>query len=444
MQKNHAFLILFDNHNARCLRHALTTYILNLQSFDKFFRMGIGIFVSVWVTRFLGPEQFGALSYAIAFSGIFSSLASLGLDGIIIRELSQKNESRDNLLGTAFLLKLCGAVLAYSSIIILIFLIKSTDYNTIFLVAIIAFGLFFNSFDVIDLWFQSQLKYKFTFYARNTAFTISSILKIIMILLNAPLFYFAIITTIEVFFGAAGLIFVYKLTKNNLKNWTASLLLAKQLMAVSWPLIIAGFAKFIYVKIDQVMLGTMLNNKEVGIYSAAIKFSEIWYFIPGAIYASVFPVLAEYKTKNERLFFLKYKKVCSIMVLISVIIALIMTFLSNYLINLLYGKEFIQAGPILSVHIWAGVFVFIGVAGSIWTMIEGLQKFQLFATGLGGITNILLNIILIPRYAGMGSAFATVISYAIASYLVYFFAPKNRKVALILTNSLFSPWRSFR
>jgi PST family polysaccharide transporter len=77
-------------------------------------------------------------------------------------------------------------------------------------------------------------------------------------------------------------------------------------------------------------------------------------------------------------------------------------------------------------------------------MIEGLQKFQLFATGLGGITNILLNIILIPRYAGMGSAFATVISYAIASYLVYFFAPKNRKVALILTNSLFFPWRSFR
>lgn len=132
------------------------------------------------------------------------------------------------------------------------------------------------------------------------------------------------------------------------------------------------------------------------------------------------------------------------MVLISVIIALIMTFLSNYLINLLYGKEFIQAGPILSVHIWAGVFVFIGVAGSIWTMIEGLQKFQLFATGLGGITNILLNIILIPKYAGIGAAFATVISYAIASYLVYFFAPKNRKVALILTNSLFSPWRSFR
>lgn len=273
------------------------------QSLDKFFRMGIGIFVSVWVTRFLGPEKFGALSYAIAFSGIFSSLASLGLDGILIRELSEKNESRDNLLGTAFLLKLCGAFLAYSLIIILIFLIKSIDYNTIFLVGIIAFGLFFNSFDVIDLWFQSQLKYKFTFYARNTAFTISSILKIIMILLNAPLFYFAIITTIEVFFGAAGLIFVYKLTKNNLKNWAVSLVLAKKLMAESWPLIIAGFATFIYVKIDQVMLGTMLNNKEVGIYSAAIKFSEIWYFIPGAIYASVFPVLAEYKKKMKGCFF---------------------------------------------------------------------------------------------------------------------------------------------
>jgi polysaccharide transporter, PST family len=424
----------------------LKAIIINIgwQSFDKLFRMGTGIIVSVWVTRFLGPEQFGVLSYAMAFSGIFACLASLGIDGIIIRELSKNPTKKDNLLGTSFLLKLFGAIVAFILTIVAIILVKPFDYSTIIFVGIIALGMFFNAFDVIDLWFQSQIKYKFTVFAKNYAFMVSAILKILLILNKASLIYFVIIATVEVILGAIGLIIVFVVTKNKIRNWTASLGLSKIILLESWPLIIAGFATFIYLRIGQIMLGSMLDNKAVGTYSAAIKFSEIWYFIPGAIYASVLPRLAQIKLENEELFYLKYQKICSIMALISITIAIIMTFISIHLVNIVYGIRYIESGPILAVHIWAGVFVFIGVAGSIWTMIEGFQKFQLFATVSGGVANILLNVILVPKYGGLGAALATVISYSIAGYLFYFVQPSTRKIAIILTKAIFTPWDSFK
>ena len=141
------------------------------------------------------------------------------------------------------------------------------------------------------------------------------------------------------------------------------------------------------------------------------------------------------------MFLLHYKRVCRIMALLSVAIALVVTFFSNFLINLLYGKEFIQAGPILSVHIWAGIFVFVGVAGSIWTMLEGMQTYTLFATSLGAVVNIALNLLLIPRYSGFGAAIATVISYAVAGYFALLFSKRTRNIFYILTTSLCCPWK---
>jgi polysaccharide transporter, PST family len=436
---------LWDIYNNLIKREYFSLILSNIgwQSLDKVIRMGMGIIVSVWVTRYLGPDLFGKLSYALAFAGIFSCIASLGLDGIVIRDLSKTDSERDSILGSAFFLKLCGSVCAIALSIILIVFIKSSDIITIWLVVIIAFGMIFSSFDIIDLWFQSQIQYKFTFYAKNAAFIIASILKIVLILIKAPLLYFAIVTSFEILLGAIGLILVYKIKNRKIFNWNNNIGMAVKLLSESWPLIIAGFATFIYIKIDQIMLGTMLADKEVGIYSAAIKFSEIWYFIPTVIYASVLPALTQSRKSDERLFFVKYRKICSIMAIISIGIAVIMTFASGLLIHIIYGAKYIESGPILAVHIWAGVFVFIGVAGSIWTMVEGFQKFQLFAAVLGGVSNILLNLVLIPHYAGLGAAIATVISYAIAGYFSFFLLPGTRKIGTILTRSLFTPWYAF-
>jgi len=411
------------------------------QTSDKIVRMGLGILVSVWTIRYLGPEQFGTLSYSLAFAGVFSALASLGLDGIVVREVSKDPSKKDVILGTAFSMKILGAIGAFLITVVSIYAVRPGDYTTIVMTSIVAFSLFFAAWDVIDFWFQSRIESKFTVFARNSAFIIAGVAKVLVIILRGPLIAFAIASLLEVSLAALGLVFFYRRKGNRIVSWKSDYSVAKVLLMESWPLIIAGFATFIYVKIDQLMLGSMLGNKPLGIYSAAIKFSEIWYFIPVAISSSVFPIMVEQKKRNEGQFFLRFGKICSLMSSIGIGIAIIMTAASSWLVRWAYGSSYSDAGPILAIHIWAGVFVFIGVAASIWTMIEGYQKFSLFATVTGGIINVVANLVLIPIYGGIGAAISTVVAYAAAGYFVYFLLPQTRKVAFMLTKSIIAPWK---
>jgi O-antigen/teichoic acid export membrane protein len=85
--------------------------------FDKTLRMGVGLFVGVWVTRYLGPEQFGLFNFATAFTALFGAVATLGLQGIVVRDIVNDPSCKEETLGTAALLHLIGGTLAYGLII---------------------------------------------------------------------------------------------------------------------------------------------------------------------------------------------------------------------------------------------------------------------------------------------------------------------------------------
>lgn len=424
-------------------RPILTKIIRNLGwlTFDKIFRMGIGVIVSIFVIRYLGPSQFGAFSYALAFVGMFFPVAGLGLDRIIIREISKDVSQKDTLLGTAFMMKMAGGIAATLIVISSIWMVNKDNELVILMTVIMALGLFFLSLDVIDFWFQSQIKSKFSVLAKNLAFLISSIFKILLVLAGASLITFAIATTVELVLGAVGLTIVYRITGHEIKKWKTDSSLAKKLLAESWPLIISGFAILFYLRIDQIMLGSILGDEAVGVYAAAIKFSEIWYFIPIVVSSSILPVLVESFKNNKEFFFRKYQNVFNLMTGISICIAVIMTFLSTRVVKFVFGPEYSASGPVLAIHIWAGIFVFIGTMGSLWTMINGYQKFSLFATVTTAFVKIALNAVLIPRHGTIGAAIAMVISQAIAGYCVYLIWSKTRKVFFMMTRAIFLPWK---
>jgi PST family polysaccharide transporter len=414
------------------------------QSFDKLFRMGVGVVISVLITRYLGPERFGAFSYALAFAGMFATVAGLGLDGIVVREISKDVSRKDLILGTAFAMKLAGGAATFVIILAIIRAVKAHDPLIIILTAIFAFVLIFSSLDVIDFWFQSQIQSKYAVLARNSAFILSSIVKVILVAVSASLISLALATTAEAVLAAVGLALVYRLTGNHSRAWRVDRKLAGTLLAESWPLIISGFAILIYMKIDQVMLGGLIDDRAVGIYAAAVKFSEVWYFIPGSISLSVFPAMVGFFRTDRALFFQKYQNILNIMSSVSIVLAVTMTFLSTRLVDAVYGSDFLASGPILAVHIWAGVFVFLGFAGSIWTMVNGYQKFALAAALAGLVTKVVLNLLVIPAYGTMGAAVTMVISQAVASYFVFFASPKTRKVFWMMTRAIFLPWKYSR
>jgi PST family polysaccharide transporter len=232
--------------------------------------------------------------------------------------------------------------------------------------------------------------------------------------MQAPLVAFAWATLGEVALGTAGLIIAYRFKGYSIL-WRWSLSLAKTLLTESWPLILSGLTIMIYMRIDQIMLGQMVGEEAVGLYSAATRISEVWYFIPTAISSSVAPSIYAAKQVSEDLYYQRIKKLIRLLVMISLVVAVPMSFLSTTIITLLFGNDYAPAGSILGIHIWAAVFVFMGVATSSWFIAEGLTQLAFRRTLMGAVVNVILNWLLIPAYAGVGAAVATVISYGIGS-----------------------------
>lgn len=404
---------------------------------DKVLRMGVGLFVSVWVARYLGPTQFGLLNYATAFVALFSCLATLGLDGITVREIVREPEHKDEILGSAFVLKFSGGIIMLVVTCIIISLLRPEDSISRWLVGIIAAGTIFQSVDVIDFWFQSQVASKYTVIARNTAFLLVALLKVILILVGASLVAFALAGVVEIVIAAVGLMIVYRLHGNRLKAWRGSYLWTGRLLKDSWPLILSGLSVAVYMKIDQVMLGDMAGNQAVGIYSSATRLSEIWYFVPMVIVSSVFPAVIQAKEKDEGLYYRRMQRLFSLMAALSISIAVPMTFVSNWVVVTLFGNGFASAGPVLAIHIWASLFVFFGVAQGSWDLAENLTTLALFRIASGAILNIALNLFLIPAYGAMGAAVATVISQAFAAVILNAAHWKTRRIFYSQIKALF-------
>ncbi len=406
--------------------------------FDKILRMGVGLFVGVWVARYLGPEQFGAFNFAIAFVALFGAFASLGLDGIVVRDIVREPERKFEILSSAFILKLCGGSVAFLISLGAIFIMRPAESQTHWLVGIIAAGMIFQSFDAIDLWFQSQVKSKYTVIAKNAAFVVFALVRIILILNKAPLTAFAWAAFAEIILGAVGLVIFY-VRQKTVPVWCPKIKIARWLVNESWPLMLSGLAIMIYMRIDQIMLGQMMGNKEVGLYSAALRFSEIWYFIPIAIVSSVMPTLTQARLESKEKYFLRLQQLFNNLVRIAYVIAIPMTFISTFLVTSLYGPEYSRSGVILAIHIWSAVFVFIGVGMSPWTINEGMMRYSLIQTIGGAIVNICLNVFLIPRYGAAGAAIATLISQMMASFLLNITAPKLRIIFKMQLKALLRP-----
>ncbi|XDZ65352.1 flippase [Alphaproteobacteria bacterium LSUCC0684] len=405
-------------------------------SFDKFIRMGVGVFISVWVARYLGPEQFGLLNFSTAFVGLFGAISALGLESIVVRDLVEKPQNASKTLGTSLVMQVTGGVLSYFFIISAIFILRPDDKLSQIAVAILGLMMLCKG-EIAVYWFESKVQSKYTVWVQNSVFLLFATIKLVLIIHNANLIFFVWAVFAEVALVALLLLYVMNRKGPALKNLRFNLDWAQHLLKESWPLILSGISISIYMKIDQLMLGQILNDKAVGIYSAALRFSEIWHFIPIVIVASVFPAIVYAKNVSESLYNERMQKLFNLMITISLFLSLPMTFLAKPLMHFLYGPAFEEAGTVLAIHIWSSVFVFIGVASSKWMVIENLQLITLQRSILGAVVNIGLNMWLIPINGVIGAASATIISFSISTYFADVINTKTRKLFMMKSRSLF-------
>jgi len=424
-------IVQLKHHSGFRKYFANTSWLLG----ERVLRMAVSLFVGIYVARYLGPERFGLLSYALSFVGIFVALATLGLDEVVVRELVKTPEQREKILGTSFLLKLVGTLLMWAAILVAIPFTEN-DFQTNILIIIIAFGVLFQAFNVIDLSFQADVKSKYVVHAQFVQLIISSIVKIILVFNEAPLIWFASVFFLDAIVLALGLVFTYLHNSNKIFSWKWSYETSKNLLHDSWPLIFAGIVVSVYMKIDQLMIKEMLGAKEVGLYAAAVKLSEAWYFIPMAIASSLYPAIINARVFQKEVYYQKIQNLFDLMVWIAVSIALPTTFLSTLVVEFLYGKEYLGSSSVLIIHIWTGVFVFLGVASSKYLLAENFIKKTFYRTFIGALLNIIMNYYLIRIIGIEGAAISTLVSHFFAAYLYDFFDKDLRNMFIFKTKSL--------
>lgn len=403
--------------------------------FGRFFTLGVSFFIGIYIARYLGPSNYGLLAYVTSFVGLFTFLASFGIDSIVSREIIKNHSRKDELIGTAFYIKIIGSIIAILAVVIISFF-TTKDLFTLGLIWIFSLTFIPQAFNVLEIYFQSQVLSKKVVTAQITANIVSALLKILVITTGKGIFWLMLIFIIEASIYALILLFSFQKFGNHIRDWKFRPEVARFLLKESWPLMLSTIAWSIYMKIDQVMIKNILGNEQVGIYAVAVKLSEVWYFIPGIICTSLFPSIINAMNTSNELFESRMKKLYFFMFWLSFAIASIITIFSYPIIKILFGLQYIGAISTLQIYVWAAIAVFLGAAVSQYLLIKKLTKILFYNTLLGSVVNVILNIILIPKMGITGAAIATLIAYTLATFGVFIFK-ESRNQGLLILKSIF-------
>ena len=405
--------------------------------FDRFFNLVVAFAVGVAVTKYLGPEQFGLLSYAKSIAGFLLIVSSLGFESLLHREFLDDRE-QGKVMGTAFVLRIGMAALSVV-VTMIVLMLTGTDALTLHLIAIFSSVAVFESAFVIRSYFQSVVKSRLTAIAALVQTLVLAVFKLLFIYLGLSVIYFAGITLLASVVYAVMLLRNYVTHSGNLRRWHFDGQYAKALLNDAWPLLIAAIVTFIYMKTDMIIIKLLMDNEAVGQYAVIVRMTELWYYVPMLICNSIFPAIFRAKKVSERLFVQRIRYLHHFLFVFALLLGIGTWFFGEDIVVLLFGAQYLEAAQLLPLYIWTCVFIFLGVAGSQWTIVENLQRIQLIFNVGGAVLNVGLNFWLIPHYGIAGAIYATLIAQGFVGVFSNLLLKPTRPLFGIMVSSLFLP-----
>jgi len=410
---------------------------------DKLVRLVAGVFVGMLVARYLGPGQFGLFAYAGSVVALLMPVAELGVDAVVRRKLVTAPGDAARWLSLVWWLRLgIGVVLL---LILGSWLSLASDVGeATVLILILSLGLLQPAGMTADLWLQANLQAKRTTVATWFSLGIGAVARLWLVSISAGLVAFAWVSVAE------GIL-------NSLLVWIAArraglprlqpgldFSRARELMSASWPLLISALTVVLYMRIDVVMLRELVGDSSAGTYAAAVRLSELWYFVPGALASSLLPSLLRDEAAGRLIYDRAMQRYYDLSAAMGYLLAFATSLLAGPLVQLAFGAGFAEASTVLRWHAWGVIFVFLGVARGQFLVNEGLTGFYLITTSLGAALNVGLNLWLIPSHGPLGAAWATLASYSLAAWGASWLHPRVRKNAAMQTRALLVPLLGWR
>lgn len=398
---------------------------------ERVVRTAVAFPASIIVARYLGPSDFGRLSFALSLAYLFQAISSLGLNGVVVRELGTRGHDRSQILASAFFSRLAWGGLLTVSLVAMAVLLQGGVTVEVALTAIVGSSLITQSFAVADLAFQSDEHMDRSVRARLSGAVLANVLSIAFAVFALSLIWFAAAVAIGSITAAA--MFVLAAKRHRASFWRLTRFrppLVRALLKESWVLIPAGLGAAIYMRMDQVMLRYLAGPGELGVYAVAASLSESWLFLPAIMTTAVFPRLVAIGSTSDRANYeARFKDLFALLFLVGVACAILGTVASVWLVPVLYGDAYRRAVPILAVYVWGVVFFSLRSGIGRYLIIERRLPYALWTHIIGAVSNVGLNLLLIPRFGAIGAAWATTVSYLLAGWLAFYFFSGTREVA---------------
>lgn len=399
-------------------------------------KMLLSFIVNLFVARYLGPSDYGILNYVSSYLAFFTSLVGLGLNSVIIYELVAHRNEEGKILGTAIVLRFLVGLVSSFIFVFLIVVLDRTERVFLTVAILQAIQLPFLAFDTFIYWYQSKLLSKYAVIVQSIGFFITSVYKVLLIVLGRSVEWFAFSTSLDIILLAVMYcVMYYKQTKVRLGF---SIDIGIRMLKKSGPFILANMMVFIYGQMDKIMLKQMLHSTEaVGLYSAAITICGLVGLIPTALLDSGRPVVMEAKATDETLYQKRFRQLCAGIIWVCFIYSMGMALFSKLAIRILYGTEYLGANTCLKIGVWYTAFSYVGSARSTWLICEKKEKYVFILSAMGAITNLLLNGLLIPVLGINGAAIATLATQVFANFVYPFFWKETREYSKCVFDAIF-------
>lgn len=398
----------------------------------RIIQMVLSFVISLLTARYLGPSDFGILNYTQSFVIFFIPICTLGLNGIIVKEILDRPNSVGQTLGTMMGMRLLSSVFSMLCILMLVHFINHNPLM-VWVAFLQTFMLVFQCFDSIGYWYQSKLFSKRTALISLIGYSAMSLYRVIMLILHKDVAWFAFAVSLD-YLVIAILLCVYYF-KDGGQKFVFSWSLGKTMFGKSYHFIISGLMVVIYGQMDKIMLGKMLDDAAVGYYSAALSLCNAWPFILAAIIDSARPLIMEV-SKNRSLYYTRLRQLYSAILWIGIAVSFVITITAPVIIKLAYGKAYLPTILPLQIVTWYISFSYLGVARSIWLVCENKQHYEKTIAGIGALSNIILNFALIPYWGVAGAAVATLLTQMITNFLGLFLLKGTRENAFLILDGL--------
>jgi O-antigen/teichoic acid export membrane protein len=387
---------------------------------DQVVRMALGLITFGFVTRHLGPGNFGLLSYAIAFPAILLPLATLGINHLVVRELVRRpGEQRRIMCATVWLL-LAASVFSFAVAAAGTALLPADDPARR-LISITIWVLLTQPFQVIDYFFQSRVNSRYTVMARLGTNLTANLARIGLVIMEAAVGWFAWVFVGEALLLGLALVLAYRqgggIGFHLWKDWVWAE--ARGLLRAAWPLLLAGLAIALTMRLDHLLVGWLAGLEQLGVYAAAARLAEALYFLPLAMINSYFPRFVAARDEGPAAFARAQERFFQAITWTAVAIAAGVTVLAPWITKGIMGSGYTGSAPVLILFVWANVFgALIAVRGK-WFLAENLQHYTLvFYTG-GAVLHLTGICWLVPRLGLVGAG----ISYLGAQVFMALVAP---------------------